>query len=327
MSKLVFIYSLERETATKISDWTNDSSGKKLKKVKIGRCVDQLMALYSPKVGGLANYISYTPYIDPETGTPAKDEKGNTIMLQAYLEKKWNKPEGYFTNRAWMNGDSLKEEDFTYFQRKSWRLNDGCTILNLNHMDDEIGYYVFLASSLVANSEAEWRAHKWPRAQYYIALENESEQIKHKKSTTKVKAFAALASSDLTEPIKRKFVSLLELANSKTSLTLEQIDNLLYEYIDKSTFLPGSNIDKFNDLVRLFETATGREEFEARWIIKQALDNRIIYEKQGTYTWPRVEGKLVLGERYAEAIDFILNPKKQQEVEDLLAEIKNKINN
>ena len=60
-TKKVFIQSIPRETATKISDWTNDTSGKKLKKTKIGRCRDTLQALWSPRVGGLANYISYTP--------------------------------------------------------------------------------------------------------------------------------------------------------------------------------------------------------------------------------------------------------------------------
>jgi len=87
-TKKVFIYSIPRPTATNISDWTNDSSGKKLQKVKIGRCKDTIMALYSAKVGGLANYISYTPYIDPATGAPLIKENGETMMLQEYLEKK-----------------------------------------------------------------------------------------------------------------------------------------------------------------------------------------------------------------------------------------------
>jgi hypothetical protein len=88
MSKKVLIYSIPRPTATGISDWTNDVSGKRLQKVKIGRCTDSIQALYSPKIGGLANYISYTPHINPETGTPFSDEKGQPVMLQAYLEQK-----------------------------------------------------------------------------------------------------------------------------------------------------------------------------------------------------------------------------------------------
>lgn len=60
-STKVFIQSIPRETATKVSDWTNDTSGKKLKKTKIGRCRDTIMALYNPKYGGLANGLSYKP--------------------------------------------------------------------------------------------------------------------------------------------------------------------------------------------------------------------------------------------------------------------------
>ncbi len=54
----------------------------------MARCTDSIQALYSPKVGGLANYMSYTPATDPQTGLPLVDEKGNKIMLQQALEQK-----------------------------------------------------------------------------------------------------------------------------------------------------------------------------------------------------------------------------------------------
>jgi len=223
-----------------------------------------------------------------------------------------------------MKGDSLKEEDFTYFQRQSWQLNDGSTVLDLNLMNDELGYYVMLASSLVANSEKEWREHKWPRAQYYIALENESEELKHKKTALKLKAFKALSDNELTIPIKRKIISILDLASTKSSLSDQQIENTLYDYIEKSTFLSGSNIDKFLDVINLLTTATGRETFEARYILKQALEARIIYEKQDIYTWIRPAGNIVIGNRYSEAVDFLLNPAKSAELEEIQQQIKDK---
>lgn len=193
-------------------------------------------------------------------------------------------------------------------------------------MNDEMGYYIMLGSSKVANSEREWREHKWPKAEFYISLENESDEIKHKKNSIKAKAFASLESSDLTSPLKRKVVSILELASSRANLTAEQVENTLYEYVDKSSFLPGSNIDKLTEVLSLLKTPHGREQFEARYILKQAIDARVIYEKQDTYTWTRSRGPLVIGERYTEAIDFILNPKKAAEVEELLAEINAKNN-
>lgn len=323
-TKKVFIYSIPRPTASGISDWTNDVTGRKLQKVKVGKCTDTIMALYSPKVGGLANYISYTPYVDPETGTPFLNEEGKPMMLQEHLEKKWNKPKGYFTNAA-PGREVVSPDNLTYFQKQSWTLNDGSTVLDLGNMDDEMGYYVALASYLVANSEREWREHKWPRAQYYIALENETDQLKAKRNEVKSKAFAALHLPDITDAYKRKTVSLLDLASSKASLTTEQVNNLLFDYIDKSGFTPGSNIDKFNEVINLVNTPHGREQFEARYILKQALDTRVIYEKQGSYTWVRPSGTLNIGDRYVDAVEFILNPKKQQEVEELQLEIKAKL--
>lgn len=225
-----------------------------------------------------------------------------------------------------MKGDSLKSEDLTYFQKTVWPLNDGTTVFDLSSMNDELGYYVMLGSSKVANSEREWREHKWPKAEFYIALENESEELKHKKNSIKAKAFAALEQPDFTDSLKRKTISLLDLASSRASLTTEQVDNVLYDYVEKSSFLPGSNIDKLNNILSLLKTPHGREQFEARYLLKQAIDARVIYEKQDTYTWTRAKGSIVIGDRYTEAIDFILNPKKTAEVEELIAEIAAKNN-
>lgn len=326
MSRKIFIQSIPRESALGISEWSSDTSGVKLNKTKVGRANTRIMALPNPRVGGLANYISYTPYIDPATGLEQKDEKGNTIMLQQYLEQKWNLPKDYLHNRVHRKDSSLKPEDMSYYQTKYWILQDGTTALDMNNMDDELGYYVMLASQLVANSEREWKAHKWPKAQFYIALENEGENIKHQKNMLKGKAIASLHAPHIVPTIKRKMVSLLDLANTKSALTTEQVDNLLFDYIDKSTFTPGSNIDKFNMIIKLLDTAKGKEEFEARYIIRQAIDTKVIYEKQGSYVWVRPDGNtLNVADRLSEMIDFITSPKKSKEVEEIQEQIKSKL--
>ncbi len=321
---LVFVYSVPRKSVLGISEWVNESSGRKLDKTKVGKCATKIRALYNPKVGGLANYISYTPWI--EDGVQRVDEKGNPLTLQDKMEQKWGKPKGYFTNRAWQKGDSLKDEDLTYFQKMAWQLEDGSTVFDLSIMDQELGYYVLLGAGICANSEKEWRSHKWPKAEFYIALENEGEEIQAKKNSTKRKAFAALENPDFTDNYKRKFVSLLDLASFRSTLTTTQVDNLLYDYIDKSGFTPGSNIDKFTDLYKRLSTPDGREYIESYSILKQAIDYRVVYEKQGSYTWNRAKGSLNIGDRLSEAIDFISNPKKAAEVEDIVAEIKLKSN-
>lgn len=59
-TRIVFVHSIPRDTALKIDEWTNTTSGKRLQKTKIGNATDGLRALYSKSKGGLANYISYT---------------------------------------------------------------------------------------------------------------------------------------------------------------------------------------------------------------------------------------------------------------------------
>ena len=315
MSK-VFIYSIPtRESALGIHKWKNETSGKPLKKTKIGRATDGIQALYSPRYGGLANGLSYKPWI--EDGKQKKAPDGTPLTLQHKMEQKWNKPKGYFTNRPWMKGDSLKEADMTYYQKKVWRLNDGATMLDLELMDDELFYYVCLDSKFVANSEKEWRAHKWPKATHYIALENENAQIKYKKNAIRSKAFAALHSDDMTPSMVHKVAAILDLTSSLTDITVEQGHNLLYSYIESSSFTPGNNIDKFNELYNLLKESTGRVELEARFLLKKALDSRVIYEYQGEYKWIRPKGELILGNTYQEAINFLINKKKQVLVEEL----------
>lgn len=322
MSRIVFINSIPRDSVFGIHEWANDTSGIKMQKTKIGNTKDGIRALYSPSKGGLANYISYTPWI--ENGVQVKDSDGNLLTLQDKMEKKWNKPKGFFTNRALMKGDNIKDEDRTYFQRMSWKLQDGATVFDLDTMDGEMGYYVMLGSSKVANSEREWRQHQWPKAEYYIALENESDSIRYQRNEIKAKAMKALDSNEFTNIFKRKAVSLLDLSSSRSNITEEQVFNILYDYIDKSTFVPGSNIDKFTEVFGLLSSAHGREEFEARYLLKQAIDSRIIYEKQGSYTWVRPSGTIVIGDRFSDAIEFLLNPKKSSEVEELTEMIKAK---
>lgn len=190
-----------------------------------------------------------------------------------------------------------------------------------------MGYYVCLASKKVANSEKEWRSHKWPDADFFIAIESESDDLKYKNNELKSKAFASLHSTDLTNDNKRKTVSLLNLASAKSDLTEMQVHNLLYDYVDKSSFTPGSNLDKFSEVRVLLTTAPGREEFEARYLLKQATDLRVVYEKQDTFTWIRPKGTIVLGDTYRDAIGFLLNPKKDTLTEELKADIKAKMIN
>jgi uncharacterized protein with NAD-binding domain and iron-sulfur cluster len=150
-------------------------------------------------------------------------------------------------------------------------------------------------------------------------------RLNSRENQIKSQAFAALHTKDMTNTMKRKLVSILELATASAQLTQEHVDNLLFDYIDSSTFRPGNNIDKFTEVYDLTKTADGRKELEARYTLKKALDSRVVYEKQDSYIWTRTSGVLTIGETYSEAIDFLLNPSKQALVEELEAELKAKL--
>lgn len=324
MSKTIFVSSVPRDySAFNINAITNPTSGKRLQKSKVGNASTYIRPMYSAKHGALNNYISFNPWLD-DKGQPMKGPDGTPLSLQDKYEKQFDLPKGYLSPKTWHPSDP-KDAELTYFQRSKWKLNDGSTPFNLDTLDGLMGYYVCLASKLVANSEKEWRSHRWPHAQFYISIENESDEIKYKANEIKSLAFAALHSPDLTLDLKRKVLSLLEVTTIRSSLTDLQVNNLLYEYIDRSDNSPSSNITKFNWLLNLLSTSPGREEFEARYLIKSGTDLRIISDKQSTYTYIRPKGVIVLGDSLQEAISFILNPKKDTFVDELKQDIKNKL--
>lgn len=325
-SKKVFIKSIPRDTATGVNKFSNPDSGKSFEKTKVGEARTKIRAMPSAKIGGLKNGLSYKPWIDPETGKVMVDSEGKELTLQDKMERKWGLEPGYLTNKTGLNPTKYDPTVHdTYYHVQSWTLNDGTTMLDLSKMNDELGYHVILDHILVANSYNEWRQHKWPYAEFYIAIENESDELKYQRKEKKGKLLGYLHNEVMTGEMKRNFCYLLELANSLTGITDVQAYNLLYDFIDNSTFTAGSNIDRFEELVQLISTATGREELSARLLLRNAMDTRVIYNKAETYVWVRPKGTIELGSTYMDAIMFLLDPKKEALTEELKETIKSKM--
>lgn len=322
--KIVQVKSIPRPTATGVGEFKNPDTGKSLEKNKVGDAKTTIQALRSRKVGGLRNGLSYYSWI--EEGVQKIDLEGNELTEQDKMEQKWGLDKGFLNNKTSTN--LLEHEPGitdSYYHTKSWTLHDGTTLLDLDNMDDELGYKVFLDHKLVANSYNEWKQHKWPYAEFYIANENESEELKYKKNERKGRALASLYAEFMTNDMKRTFAFVLELANSSVDVTDKQIYNLLHDYVDKSTFLPGSNLDKYEELLHIVKTKTGREELTARLLLRRALDSRILNERGQTYTWIRPKGTIELGSTFSEAINFLQNSKKEVLVEELRDAIKAKL--
>ncbi len=197
--------------------------------------------------------------------------------------------------------------------------------MNTDNFDDELGYYMMLDSKFVANSEKEYRENKWPFATHYISLTNEGEEMKYEKNKRKYMTLAKLADSKFLISQKKDFCYILELANTLTELTEELTDNLIFKFIDSDNSEQGTNIAKFNELYDLLSTDVGRAELAARLLLKKSMDTRVVYEKQDSYIWNRSKGVITLGDSYSEAVQFLLNPKKEGFVAELESEIKAKI--
>ena len=319
MGTKIVVKSIPRSTVSKVSEFRNlgksGVKGRKLQKNKIfDHCKDGRRALYSVSQGGLKTGLHKEHHTT---------ENGKVVTLQEWAEKKWNQPKGYLTNKAFRKGDSSKHEDLTYFQKKVWYLNDGTTILDLDSFDDFCGYHMMLESKYFANSEKEWKSHKWPKAEFYISLTNESSELKYKRNKLKSTAFAKLESNDFTLPWQRKFVVLLELAQSRTTLTEEDIVNSLYEFIDQNQTRSGRlkpDVQRFLELYAKLETADGRERLEKQYLLEELMDYNIVSEKASTYRW--VSKGSEVGYSYEEAIDFLCHPKKQAQVDDMISELK-----
>jgi hypothetical protein len=321
-AKKVFIRSIPRATATGISEWVNDSTGRKLLKTKVGdRANTTLCCGYSRETGALGTGLHH-PWT--ENGVIQKTTDGTILTLQDYYEKKFSLAKGYLTNRQTdPRGERpLDEAKRTYFEDLTITLNDGTTILDLSDFDDLMRYHAVLSHPKVANSEREWKDHKWPNAEFYIALENESDEIKYKKNAIRTKAISELYNTNLTLPVKRQLIVILGIANARTTLTEAQIHNLLFEFIENATGNSGNNIPKFMELVNMVATPKGRIELEAKFLLQSAIDFRLVIDKQNTYTWLRSTGPVVLGETYSEAIDTLTNVKKVVLVQELQDELK-----
>lgn len=183
-------------------------------------------------------------------------------------------------------------------------------------------YYVALDSKKVANSEKEKNEKKWPDAEFYIALHNEDEEIKFARNKRIATAIATLADPKISLTKKRMILAILELSSSINELSEELIENTLFNFVSAGS---EDNLNRIEELLALLQTDQGRAELDARFLLRKALEARIVYEKSDTYTWNRAKGPIVLGERYSDAIQFLTSPKKDTLVEELQAELKAKL--
>lgn len=330
-STKVLIKTIPRDTASKISEFRNGVNGKKMNRTKLGRCKDTLRALSSNKLGGnLAtglDKVINNPYYKTLKDLPKEFDylkEQETATLQEVLEVKHNRPKGFYTNRAWRPGDGYKDENLTFFQKFKVALNDGATILDLSNPLEEIAYYLLKASPKVSESNKPEDRHKKPKADFYIADKNESIQEKFTKKKLYNDAATKLNDSKFTPSYQRKLCKVLGLIKGDAgTLPDEQIYLLLDTYLEEGLKGKDENLDKFLEIFKLTQAAEGRNELEALVLLEDLVGYRILSDARGTYTW--ISKQIVIGQRKAEAVDYLLDPKKQPERDELEKQLKAKL--
>ena len=329
-STQVTIKSIPRETATKVSEFRDRNSGKKMNRTKIGRCKDTLRAMYSVKTGALLTGLDEmvnNPYFKSNRDVPndfSYVKEQEKISLQELLEIKHGRPKGFYTNRAWRPGDGFKDESLTFFQKFKFSLNDGTTVLDLSKPMDEIAYYMLKASPKVSSSNKPEDRSQKPKADFYISDKNESIQEKFSKKKLYNDCTTKLNDSKFTPSYQRKASKALELIKGDaTTMPDEQIYLLLDTYLEEGLKSKDENLVNFSDVYKLTMSAEGRNELEAMVLLGDLVNYRIVTDNRGTYTW--ISKQIVLGQRKAEAIDFLLDPKKQPERDELEKQLKAKL--
>lgn len=329
-STQVTIKTIPRETATKVSEFRDKTSGKKMNRTKLGRCKDTIRAVYSTKTGslltGLDHYVN-NPYYKSQKDLPiefAYVKELEKITLQEVLEIKHGRPKGFYTNRAWRQGDGFKDENLTFFQKFKFALNDGSTILDLSKPLEELAYYMLKASPKVSESNKPEDRAKKPKADFYISDKNESIQEKFSKKKVYNDCTSKLNDPKFTPSYQRKVVKILSLAKGDLTTTPdEQIYLMLDMYLEEGMKTKEDNLNKFLEAFSLISSAEGRTQLEALVLLEDLVNYRIVSDSRGTYTW--LAKQMVLGQRKAEALDFLLDPKKQPERDELEKQLKAKL--
>lgn len=242
------------------------------------------------------------------------------ISRQELLEKKHGRSPGYYNNTPYRRGDDMQK--ITYMQKFTFPLNDGSTILDTNNAEHEIAYYVFLASKKIANSKKEWLEHKWPYATHYISLQEEDEEIALKARKIKNQAIVALSSEEMTDENKDMIVKALGWA--KVSLTPKQLYNLISSKIESAnTYNKDNDATLFMKKADMLKTPIGREQLRANSLLNELVNERIVSGTRDTYIW--ITRGIKLGDSKEEAIDFLIDPNKQSQTDQLKKELKAKI--
>lgn len=242
--------------------------------------------------------------------------KRETITKQEELELKYNQKPGFFTNVP-----ETDPKKYTYMQTFMYRLEDTENVVDLNTMKGEIFFEAANASPRIANSEEE--ALYDLNARFFISSVNQAQE---KKATMKRMLLKANSRLDELEekhgvPTMRKVAVILGLVTTQTNS--DYILSELSDFINDNPKKSAENITKFNEVYKLLSSPAKRRIFNARFLLKDLVNYRVLSERLGAFYWKSREGTSLdcIGKTEATALAFLTDKSNEPHIKDLEKEL------
>jgi hypothetical protein len=163
-----------------------------------------------------------------------------------------------------------------------------------------------------------------PRAEYYISEKNDSVTEKFSKKQVFNEMIGKLNDKKFTPSYQRKVIKALQLVKGDTaSMMDEQVYLMLNDFLEEGSKTKEENLTKFDEVYSLITTPEGRDRLEAMCLLEDLVNYRLVSENQGTYKW--LNKGYDIGQRKDDAVEFLLNPAKAPERDELEKQLKAKL--
>lgn len=242
------------------------------------------------------------------------------ITRQELLEFKHGREPGFYTAESPLRRKPT--EKLTYIENFVMRLNDGLTVLDLNIPDHELFYWAVQGHhKYIAPSKKAWLNHQRPFATHYMTLQEEDEELAMANKRLRNKAYAKLEEESFNKTLMEAVIK--DLNWQRGEISESQAYALISGKIDEADYKSKNNdAIKFLEAFAKTKTPEGREELMTSALLSDLVYNRVVTNVKDTYTW--LTKALVIGHNKKDAINFLLDPNKADQVKMMKGELKAK---
>lgn len=237
-----------------------------------------------------------------------------SLMSEEEQEQERTKVQGYLDEikKYYLDIDLSPTSPFYKDMTKKWgstdvcpfaKLNDGDTIFDLTDPRQLIVYAYLRVHPQVAPSGEAVVSGKYPRCNFYVNDFDVETAVNYKKKSKIAKAIAKLETISLTT--RKKIGRQLGLPTTENS-SEEAVYDLLFDYINASTVAKtANNVDVFLKFAEM-----KAEHLEIRDIVKQAVTYNVYRKVKGSI----LNGDVKIGTNEQEAVEYLSDPKNQEEL-------------